>query len=82
MSKAPLGCGLHAGLVHRKAGDAGPGAVIVSKSNGDAMEAKEKIMNGVLGGRLLFHDWRSFHNTERWMELSVKVFGFPQADAR
>ena len=28
------------------------------------------------------NDWKTFSNTERWMELTVKTFGFPQADSR
>jgi hypothetical protein len=36
----------------------------------------------VKGKQVAVNDWHTFHNTERWMELSVKALGFPQADAR
>ena len=36
----------------------------------------------VKGKQVAVNDWHTFHNTERWMELSVKALGFPQADTR
>jgi spermidine/putrescine-binding protein len=36
----------------------------------------------VKGKQISVNDWHSFHNTERWMELSVKALGFPQAESR
>jgi hypothetical protein len=36
----------------------------------------------VKGKQVSVNDWHTFHNTERWMELTVKALGFPQADAR
>ena len=36
----------------------------------------------VKGRQVAVNDWHTFHNTERWMELSVKALGFPQADTR
>ncbi len=36
----------------------------------------------VKGKQISVNDWHSFHNTERWMELSVKALGFPQAETR
>jgi ABC-type Fe3+ transport system substrate-binding protein len=36
----------------------------------------------VKGKQISVNDWHTFHNTERWMELSVKALGFPQAESR
>jgi ABC-type Fe3+ transport system substrate-binding protein len=36
----------------------------------------------VKGKQLSVNDWHTFHNTERWMESTVKAFGFPQAEKR
>jgi type I restriction enzyme R subunit len=36
----------------------------------------------VKGRQISVNDWHTFHNTERWMELSVKALGFPQAENR
>lgn len=36
----------------------------------------------VKGKQVAVNDWQTFHNTERWMELSVKALGFPQGETR
>lgn len=36
----------------------------------------------VKGKQLTVNDWRTFHNTERWMKLIVNAFGLPQAETR
>jgi hypothetical protein len=36
----------------------------------------------VKGRQIAVNDWQTFHNTERWMELSVKALGFPQGETR
>jgi hypothetical protein len=36
----------------------------------------------VKGRQTSVNDWQTFNNTERWMELSVKALGFPQAGTR
>jgi ABC-type Fe3+ transport system substrate-binding protein len=36
----------------------------------------------VKGKQVSVNDWHTFHNTERWMEMTVKAFGFPQAESR
>jgi len=41
-----------------------------------------KINELVKGKTISVNDWHSFYNTERWMELTVKAFGFPQEERR
>jgi ABC-type Fe3+ transport system substrate-binding protein len=36
----------------------------------------------VKGKQTSVNDWQTFENTERWMELTVKALGFPQAGTR
>ena len=36
----------------------------------------------IKGKQVAVNDWHSFHNTERWMEMTIKAFGFPQAESR
>ena len=36
----------------------------------------------IKGKQVAVNDWHTFHNTEKWMEMTVKAFGFPQADSR
>jgi ABC-type Fe3+ transport system substrate-binding protein len=44
--------------------------------------ADSEINKLVKGKQVAVNDWQTFHNTERWMELSVKALGFPQGETR
>jgi ABC-type Fe3+ transport system substrate-binding protein len=36
----------------------------------------------IVGGKKVsVNDWKTFHSTEKWMEMTLKTFGFPKADA-
>jgi iron(III) transport system substrate-binding protein len=41
-----------------------------------------EINNLVKGKQTAVNDWQTFHNTERWMEMTVGALGFPQASTR